>query len=269
MKTTFSFRLIVMTIACATAFVVHAQSDTITVVYGEEERDSLLVTSIDQMPEFPGGIDALKDFLHDNLRYPEEAKKKGIEGRVVVQFWIESDSTIADVVVISKPNPLLDAEAVRLVRSMPKWKPATQKGKPVRCRYTVPVHFKSDEENKVSADPEDDFACHFGEEMPEFPGGVGALMNYLKTNLRYPKAAQEMGVGGRVVVQFWVDVDGTVTNPVVTKSAHKLLDDEALRLVRNMPKWKPGRNSKGEVEAMLFNLPIQFQLSTQESKKRW
>lgn len=164
MKTTFSFRLIVMTIACATAFVVHAQSDTITVVYAEEERDSLLVTSVDQMPEFPGGIDALNNFLHDNLRYPEEAKKKGIEGRVVVQFWIENDSTIADVVVISKPNPLLDAEAVRLISSMPKWKPATQKGKPVRCRYVVPVHFKLDEENKVPADSEVDFVSHYGED---------------------------------------------------------------------------------------------------------
>lgn len=269
MKTTFSFRLIVMTIACATAFVVHAQSDTITVVYGEEERDSLLVTSVDQMPEFPGGIDALNNFLHDNLHYPEEAKEKGVEGRVIVQFWIENDSTITHVVVVSKPNPLLDAEAVRLISSMPKWKPATQKGKPVRCRYVVPVHFKLDEENKVPADSEDDFACHFGEEMPEYPGGVDALMSYLKTNLRYPKAAQEMGVGGRVIVQFWVDVDGTVTNPVVTKSAHKLLDDEALRLVRNMPKWKPGRNSKGEVEAMLFNLPIQFQLSSQKPRRKW
>lgn len=258
-----------MAFACTMAFIAYAQHDTTLVVYAEEERDSLLVTNVDQMPEFPGGIDALNNFLHDNLHYPEEAKEKGVEGRVIVQFWIENDSTITHVVVVSKPNPLLDAEAVRLISSMPKWKPATQKGKPVRCRYVVPVHFKLDEENKVPADSEDDFACHFGEEMPEFPGGVEALMSYLKTSIRYPIAAQNKGVEGRVIVRFLVNVDGTISNAEIIKSVDKLLDDEALRIVRNMPKWKPGRNGKGEVEAMTFNLPIQFQLSSQKSRRKW
>lgn len=269
MKKSLSFRLLAIVFAGFMAISAYAQSDTITVVYAEEERVSLLVTSVDQMPEFPGGIDALKNFLHDNLHYPEEAKEKGVEGRVIVQFWIENDSTITHVVVVSKPNPLLDAEAVRLISSMPKWKPATHKGTPVRCRYVVPVHFKLDEENKVPADSEDGFVCHLGETIPEFPGGVEALMNYLKTSIRYPISAQKKGVEGRVIVRFLVNVDGSISNAEVIKSVDKLLDDEALRLVRNMPKWKPGRNSKGEVEAMLFNLPIQFRLSTQESKKRW
>jgi len=258
-----------MAFACTMALVAHAQRDTTSVVYAEEERVSLLVTSVDLMPEFPEGTDALKNYLRDNLRYPEEAKEKGIEGRVVVQFWIEEDSTLSRIVVISDPKPLLDAEAVRLVRSMPKWKPATHKGTPVRCRYVVPVHFKLDEENRVPADSEDGFVCHLGETIPEFPGGVEALMNYLKTSIRYPISAQKKGVEGRVIVRFLVNVDGSISNAEVIKSVDKLLDDEALRIVREMPKWKPGRNGKGEVEAMTFNLPIQFRLSTRESKKRW
>ena len=147
MKKTHFFRLPAFVLACFMALSAYAQSDTITVVYVKDVEQSLLVTSVENPAEYPGGVSALKDFLRDNLRYPEKATKKGLEARVIVQFWIETDGTVSRVAVLSDPNPIFDKEAVRLIRSMPKWKPATQRGNPVALRYTLPVDFKPTPDN--------------------------------------------------------------------------------------------------------------------------
>lgn len=100
---------------------------------------------VEQMPEFPdGGMAGLMEYFKKNLRYPEEAKKAGTQGRVVVQFLINKNGAISDASVLRGVDPALDAEAVRLVNSMPKWKPGMQKGKAVTVKYTVPVLFKLD-----------------------------------------------------------------------------------------------------------------------------
>ena len=100
---------------------------------------------VEQMPEFPdGGMAGLMEYFKKNLRYPEEAKKAGTQGRVVVQFLINKNGAISDASVLRSVDRLLDAEAVRLVNSMPKWKPGMQKGKAVTVKYTVPVLFKLD-----------------------------------------------------------------------------------------------------------------------------
>ena len=98
---------------------------------------------VEQMPEFPdGGMAGLMEYFKKNLRYPEEAKKAGMQGRVVVQFLINKNGAISDASVLRSVDRLLDAEAVRLVRSMPKWKPGMQKGKAVTVKYTLPVQFR-------------------------------------------------------------------------------------------------------------------------------
>ena len=96
------------------------------------------------MPQFPGGVAAQVEYFKKNLRYPAEAKKAGTQGRVVVQFFVNKDGSISNVKVLRGVDPALDAEAVRLVNSMPKWKPGMQKGKAVTVKYTVPVLFKLD-----------------------------------------------------------------------------------------------------------------------------
>ena len=97
---------------------------------------------VEQMPEFPGGLAELMKFLSENVRYPEAAFKAGTQGRVIVTFIVEADGTVGNVKVVKKVSDELDAEAVRLVGSMPKWKPGMQNGKPVRVKYTIPVTFK-------------------------------------------------------------------------------------------------------------------------------
>ena len=97
------------------------------------------------------------------------------------------------------------------------------------------------------------------EEMPEFPGGMGECMKWLGKNMKYPTISQENGVQGRVIVQFVVNRDGSIVDPVVLRSVDPYLDKEALRVVSAMPKWKPGEQ-RGKTVRVKFTLPIQFRL---------
>ena len=102
--------------------------------------------SVETQPEFPGGMAELMKYLQKNLRYPQICKEQGVQGRVIVQFVVNTDSTITDVNVIKSVNPHLDKEALRVVSSMPKWKPGEQRGKPVSMRMTLPVTFRLPED---------------------------------------------------------------------------------------------------------------------------
>ena len=97
---------------------------------------------VEQMPEFPGGMDDLMTFLNSNIRYPKSAYDKNVQGRVIVQFVIEKDGTPTEFEIMRSVNPDLDAEALRVMKEMPKWKPGMQRGQVVRVKYTIPVTFR-------------------------------------------------------------------------------------------------------------------------------
>ena len=109
----------------------------------EEEEEEVVFVVVEKMPEFSGGQQALFKFLSENVKYPVIAQENGIQGKVICQFTVNKDGSIVDVQVVrSGGDPSLDKEAVRVIKSMPKWKPGQQRGKPVRVKYTVPVNFK-------------------------------------------------------------------------------------------------------------------------------
>ena len=109
----------------------------------EEEEEEVIFVVVETMPEFPGGQQALFKYLSENVKYPVIAQENGIQGRVICQFVVNKDGSIVDVEVVrSGGDPSLDKEAVRVIKSMPKWKPGKQRGKAVRVKYTVPVNFK-------------------------------------------------------------------------------------------------------------------------------
>lgn len=109
----------------------------------EEEDDDAVFVVVEKMPEFPGGTQAMFRFISDNLKYPVIAQENGIQGRVICEFVINKDGSIADLKVVrSAGDPSLDKEAIRLVKLMPKWKPGKQRDKVVRVKYTVPINFK-------------------------------------------------------------------------------------------------------------------------------
>ena len=97
---------------------------------------------VEQMPAFPGGDAALMKYLSENIKYPKAAEKAGEQGRVVVNFIVEKDGAISNVNVVRSVTPTLDAEAVRVIKAMPKWVPGKQDGQFVRVKYNVPVSFR-------------------------------------------------------------------------------------------------------------------------------
>ena len=109
----------------------------------EEEEEEVVFVVVESMPEFPGGQQALFKYLSENVKYPVIAQENGIQGRVICQFVVNKDGSIVDVEVVrSGGDASLDKEAIRVIKSMPKWKPGKQRGKPVRVKYTLPVNFK-------------------------------------------------------------------------------------------------------------------------------
>lgn len=224
---------------------------------------------VENMPEFPnGGMTALMKYLSDNIRYPEAAHKAGIQGRVTVQFVVGKDGSIGNVSILRGVNADLDAEAIRVISSMPKWKPGTQKGEPVKVKYTVPVMFRLAPEPVEKIDETTVVGYHTpvaGEvydvvdKMPEFPGGMTGLMQYLSKNIRYPAEAQTKGIQGRVTVAVIINTEGKAVNASIVRSVDPSLDAEALRVASTMPDWVPGTKD-GKPVNVKYTFPVTFRL---------
>jgi TonB family protein len=257
---------------------------------------------VEEMPEFPGGMQAMMQFIASNVKYPSIAQKNGVQGRVITQFTVGKDGSITDAKVLRSVDPYLDKEALRVISAMPKWKPGKQGGKAVATRFTVPVVFRltgdepekptlkirGKEVSKILVDgkevPIGEFVENYPaaissfaesdihvtdatdqvfevvEEMPEFPGGMQAMMEYLAKNIRYPAKAHEANVQGRVITQFTVGKDGAIRDAKVVRSVSPELDAEALRVISAMPNWKPGKQG-GKAVATRFTVPVVFRLT--------
>ncbi len=206
------------------------------------------VDSCAVMPEFPGGQEALMAFINDNIKYPTQAVEVGLEGRVVCDFIIEKDGSVSNVKVAESADSLLDAEAVRVLTSMSAWTPGqNESGEAVRVKYVIPVTFMLDGTRDQV------------EQQPEFPGGMEAYLDFMAKNIKYPAECEKNGVEGRVLVDVVIDEEGNVTEPKVKKSVDPLLDAEALRVVKMMPKWTPGMN-EGKAVKVLYTVPFTFRL---------
>ena len=108
----------------------------------QTKKNDMVFDVVEVMPQYPGGQIAMLKYIMENIKYPEQAMKEGIQGRVTVSFIVEKDGSISNVKPVLSVHPLLNKEAVRVVESMPKWSPGKQNGKPVRVRFNVPVMFK-------------------------------------------------------------------------------------------------------------------------------
>ena len=154
-----------------------------------------------------------------------------------------------------------------------------QRGKVVRVKYTIPVMFRLEKKEavtsaSVSAVPVDsegevktDVVFQVVEQMPEFPGGMGECMKWLQANMKYPKEAQDKGEQGRVIVQFIVEKDGSITEVKVARSVSPILDAEALRVISSMPKWKPGMQ-RGKVVKVKYTMPVMFNLNKDKEQPK-
>ena len=128
------FLMSLMAICCL--MTVNAQKTVVS------QKNQKVFDVVQQMPEFPGGMPALFEFLAANMKYPKDAEQQKVEGQVIVTFVVETDGSVTEATVVKKVFPSLDVEAVRMAMAMPKWTPGRQNGKVVRVKYALPINFK-------------------------------------------------------------------------------------------------------------------------------
>lgn len=249
---------------------------------------------VEQMPEYEGGMEACRRFIAQNMVYPAKAKEEKIQGRVIVQFVVSKEGTVRDVEVVRSIHEALDAEAIRVVSSMPAWTPGKQRGVAVDVKYTMPITFSLDDSKATSANrvvvnapaeaakgvaskdnmPQITAISQDGVQvvgqvynsvdvMPSYEGGMKGVLDYLEKETKYPKRALEEKAQGRVIVQFVVSKDGSLRDFIVVRGIHAALDGEAIRVLSSMPKWTPGMQD-GQAVDVKYTLPIAFKLPDSE-----
>jgi TonB family protein len=221
----------------------------------------LLTSDVDKLPSFPGGNAKVLEYVVRHLKYPSQARASGQEGKVYLQFIVNEDGTLDSISVMKGISPEMDAEAVRIVKGMPKWRPGILNEKAVKVRYTFPVHFNladcmwPDEETIEALNKEG--ILMEADEMPSFPGGERGAAIYVAQNIRYPKEAFQKKLQGKVLVQFVVTESGELSRISIFRSAGKVLDNEALRVIKSMPKWNPGQQGGKPVQVWQV-FPVTF-----------
>lgn len=237
----------------------------ITIHAQAQPGDTTIYTVTDSMPVFPGGAEALKKYLAEHTRYPVSGMEKEINGKVYIRFVVEKDGTLSGFQAVKEIAGERDftVEALRVARSMPFWFPAYNKGLPVRCYMYIPVKFvpapKPAHRDTLSRT---DYAPLVNPEVQAmFPGGDPAMKKYLDSNLVYPRYCLETEAKGTVYISAMVETDGSLTEIKVEKGIKECpeLAKEALRLVKNMPRWIPGTYN-GTVVRMKMNIPVRFVL---------
>lgn len=228
-----------------------ANSETLTADNAVKVR-TRKVTNDGVQASFPGGDDKLHEWLNRTVRYPAEAAKKGAHGNVITRFKVQKDGSITDISVARGRDPSLDAEAIRVIKLLPKFNPATKNGEPVAVWYTLPISFKMYDDDSAKQ-------VELTKQAPTFPGGDAAMYSKLARNIRYPEEAAKKNVQGRVIVQFLVRPDGSMDSARVARGVDPLLDAEAVRVVKTLGKFNPGTQN-GEPVPMWYTLPISFKL---------
>ena len=250
-----------------------------------QAQDNKIYTSnVDKWPVFNGKTGSVEDYIIDHYRRPAGAPEK-VE--MDIAFVVEKNGKLSNIEIKGLERitskgveerpvpPSVKKEVMRILTTMPAWTPATKNGKAVRYKEETIMSVMDREtkvkearegaekwekkvrESKASGKVYDGIV----DTRPFFPGGDAALISWIKTNIKYPAKAKEKGVTGRVVVTFIVEIDGSLSDiKIIRNTAPEFkaeFEAEAIRLVKAMPKWKPGEVS-GETVRVKYWLPIAF-----------
>ena len=225
-------------------------------------RQNQVYSNTEQMPRFPGGEAALKKYINAHIQTPQN--QECIDGKVILQFVVQSDGSIGEIKVVRSLHPDYDKEAIRVVKSLPKFTPGRKNGQAVAVWYTLPVTFSRQDysdydysyTNHLNQDRDRDTTIYQSvEQMPRFPGGEAALIKYIKSHLQTPSTQES--IAGIVILQFVVQSDGSIGDIKVVRSLHPDYDKEAARLIKSLPKFTPGRHN-GQAVAVWYTLSITF-----------
>lgn len=225
-------------------FMPETETATVTETPAPATDTSVIFQVVETMPQFNGNM---QTWLKNNLKYPEKAIANKEQGRVFIAFIVEKDGSISNAKVSKSVSPLLDAEALRVIKSMPAWIPGKQRGQAVRVAFSVPINFNLSEPPVFAV----------VETMPRFNGNMEA---WIKDNLKYPEKSQKAKEEGLAFVGFVVNEDGSLSDFKIQRSSgHQALDEEALRSTKAMPNWIPGKQ-QGKAVKVSFVVPFNFKL---------
>ena len=231
MRNLISFLLICVSMSglarpnCESAFI-GLPNDTIYVGY-----------QVDKNPGYPGGLAECVGFINKNI---DREKCEEEEGRVILNFVVNSDGSLSDIKVLRGVSRKVDKEIVSIVKKMPKWNPGTLNGNPVRVRFTLPVmvKFKIDDDCDTPA---------------SFPGGQKDMVRFLVDNVPYVKDVHWPNPGlVKVLVSFIVDELGYIRNVLVREGVNFQADQEAVRVIQIMPKWTPAMKDGKPISTLRY-----------------
>ena len=220
------------------------------------------------MPEYPGGVKALIDYLRIQYPVPKGTNSNGEPGRTIIRFVIDEQGRAIQPTVLRSTDKILDRRAIDKILKMPRWKPGElEDGTKIPVYMTVPVFYSEYYEDDVKQALLQDSLSQANDtltdayKMPEFPGGQEALRKYLQKNTEIPGLYDGNGIQGRVIIQFVVGKDGSIVSARVVRSIDKNLDKKALRIIQSMPKWIPGELEDGTKVYVKFTVPVMFRLN--------
>ena len=254
-------------------------------------------------PSFPGGYKALQEFIEKEKKHPDEALKKREAGAVYVVFTVDTLGNIVRPRVATSVSPSLDREALRIVRKMPKWIPAKEGNKKINMDFTVIIRFYAPPDPDEIIFKLD---CGLPKELEApadinkiydvvdtWPSFQGDLMTYLYNETRYPAIAEGTGAEGRAIVTFVVERDGSISHIKIARSlasrsaipiidsmtaeyrqkakAHnralQAMDEEAVRVIKVMPKWNPGKYHDTVVRvSFMLDVPFKPHMNSHNTK---
>lgn len=229
----------------------------------------------------------LMEHMINHLKYPEAAKKAGIEGKVLIAFTISATGKVTNAKVIQGIGHGCDEAALAVLEQMPDWVPAQQGGKAVASEMTLPFLFKLPKEaadTDTRAEQQDDI-YKVVDQMPRFPGCEGQnlpeaelvscsqmqMLQYIYQNIKYPEDARNAGAEGVSVASFVIEKDGSVSDIKIVRSVFPSIDETLLHVVasmNNMPqKWVPGQHGGATVRVQ-YNLPVKFKLDSGSAEEK-
>lgn len=267
----------------------------------ELKKNDPVYKEVDEMPRFPGcetkegGKEAISEcaqnemlqFIYTNIQYPEEARKAGIEGTVVVKFVVDQTGKITKREIVRSLGGGTDEQVLAIVDKMPIWVPGKNNGKAVSVYYHLPVKFKlADDAKPIKKEAikvptktaSGEKIYKVVDEMPRFSGCDATekyseslrncanqkMLEFIYTNVKYPETARKAGIEGVAVIRFLVEKDGTISDAEILRNPGGGTGEEALRVVSLMKeqniKWIPGLQD-GKPVNVNFNLPIKFKLA--------
>ncbi len=229
---------------------------------GEQTNSYALV---EVKPKFQGGdLVNFTKWVFTQVKYPEQAKKENLSGRVTLQFTVCKDGSIKDVKVLRGVHPALDSEAVRVISSSPKWEPGMVKGEPVDVSFVFPIIFKTKKtiDESVASFDLDVTPAMFNPsngDVSTLRSSSNEFTKWVFMNMEYPEEARQKWIQGNVKASFDILETGEITNIKIIESAHPLLDAELVRVLKMSPKWKAAMKN-GKPVRTTYTFPFIFQL---------